>query len=115
MKKGGSENDIYWWCSQIPDKEAPKNDGYSVRIIRELGFIKIGKSPNLPMSRRRKKGCYMHDNWVSDPQVGGFLMAIGHKFIIDAKAENNVALYDYLARNHVKLAKEIEGKDISEI
>lgn len=53
--------------------------------------------------------------WATDPQVGWFMMKVGQKFIIGAKADSNKAMYEYLKRNHTRLAKEIEGKKISEI
>lgn len=52
--KDGSEDDIYWWCSGIPDKVAPKITDDAERIVREMGFFKIGYCKDLPESRRRK-------------------------------------------------------------
>ena len=97
--KNGSEDDIYCWCTAIPDKIAPKVSEGADRIVKELGFYKIGYCKDLPQSRRRKTGIYMHDMWASDPQVGWLLMKVGHKFIVDAKAASNRDLINYVRKN----------------
>ena len=114
MLKKGSADDIYWWCTSIPDEVAPPVTDGAERIIREIGFHKIGYCKDLPQSRRRKTGIYVHDMWAADPQVGWVMMKIGRKFIIEAKAENCRTLFTYMKKNHEKIAKEICGKEISE-
>ena len=94
--KNGCENDIYIWLTSIPNEVAPEETSEAVRIIRELGFLKIGRCKDLPESRRQEKGIYVHDRWVSDPQVNWLMMKLGHKFIVGAKAESSQTLHDYL-------------------
>ena len=85
------------------------------RIVRELGFYKIGYCKDLPSTRRRKNGVFVHEMWAFDPQVGWLVMKIGKKFILGAKADSMMAMYNLLKKNHEKIAEEIKGKDISEI
>ena len=83
----------------MPEKFYPENDD-GERIQREIGFHKIGYCKDLPASRRRSKGVYMHDMWASDPKIGWFLRKVGSTFIIKAKSENCQDLLEFAKKDH---------------
>ena len=98
----------------MPEKFYPENDD-GERIQREIGFHKIGYCRDLPASRRQPTGVYYHDMWCTDPKTNWLLRKLGGPFIVNAKAKNFQDLYNFAKKEHVRLAAEIAGKDITQI
>ena len=71
--------------------------------------------PPLPASRRNNFGVYLHKAHVADPKLSSFLLKMVRQITYSSEAADNDRLFAFLEKHHKRLAKEIEGKRVSEM